>query len=118
MDTNNSNTNPSSPTPPSGQQKNTGMAILCYLSILVFVPFLSDAKNDPFVKFHIKQGLVLFIGEVIGWVIIAIPFFGWVLSPLIEIVLLIFLIIGIMNAANGQTKELPLIGHLASNFNF
>jgi len=39
------------------------MAILAY--ILFFIPLLTDSKNDPYVKYHIKQGLVLFIGGIL-----------------------------------------------------
>ncbi|HOE15288.1 MAG TPA: hypothetical protein PLH82_01145 [Candidatus Paceibacterota bacterium] len=45
------------------KEKNTGMAILAY--ILFFIPLLTDSKKDPFVKYHVKQGLVLFIGGIL-----------------------------------------------------
>jgi uncharacterized membrane protein len=106
------------PAPTQGSGGNTGMAILAYIGILVVIPLVSDAKNDPFVKFHIKQGLVLFIGEVVATVIVAVPFFGWMLAPLIWLASVILVILGIINAANGQMKELPVVGHLASNFKF
>ena len=47
-------------------EKNTLMAVLAYLGILILVPFLTDAKKDPFVKFHLKQGVALIIVEVVG----------------------------------------------------
>ena len=119
-----SNSQGSAPTPPPAPAPqppasgNTGMAILAYLGILVIIPLVSDAKNDPFVKFHAKQGLVLFIGEVIATFIVAIPVLGWILSPLIWLAAVVLSIVGIINAASGQTKELPVIGKFASNFNF
>ena len=94
------------------------MAILAYLGILVIIPLVTEAKNDPFVKFHAKQGLVLFICEVIGWFLLAVPFFGWILIPIIELCFLVLVILGIMNVVNKQMKELPIIGGLASNFKF
>ncbi|MBP6855591.1 MAG: hypothetical protein KBC26_01280 [Candidatus Pacebacteria bacterium] len=33
-------------------KKNIAMAIVAY--ILFFIPLLTDAKNDPFVKYHVK----------------------------------------------------------------
>ncbi|GAF91940.1 unnamed protein product, partial [marine sediment metagenome] len=45
------------------KEKNTGMAIVAY--ILFFIPLLTDAKNDPFVKYHVKQGLSLFLVAVV-----------------------------------------------------
>ena len=100
----------------SGGQKNVGMAILCYFGILVLIPFLTDAKNDPFVKFHIKQGLVLLIAYLIAGVIAAVPFIGWVVGGIVWIFLLILFIMGIINAAGGKEAELPLIGKFGSSF--
>lgn len=99
----------------SSAQKNTGMAVLAY--ILFFIPLLTDAKNDPFVKYHVKQGLVLFIGYVVMGVIASLPFI-WYLSSLLGLALFVLFIIGIMNAVGGKQAPLPIIGGLAENFKF
>ena len=100
--------------------KNTGMAIVAL--IIFFVPLLTDSKNDPFVKYYVKQGLVLFIGwiviSIITGILVYVPFLGYVISQLLSLVLFIILIIGIMNAAKGEEKPLPLIGQYAENFKF
>lgn len=96
------------------KKKNTGMAILAYL--LFFIPLLTDAKDDPFVKYHVKQGLVLFIGYIIEMFIGTIPLIGWIVSPLLAVALFILLIIGIMNASNGKETPLPVIGKFAETF--
>ena len=45
---------------PIGGKKNTTMAVIAY--IIFFVPLLTgDAQKDAFVKYHVKQGLVLFL---------------------------------------------------------
>ncbi len=117
------------PLPPSGSSQNTGLAILAYLGILIIVPFFTDAKNDQFVKFHIKQGLaliILWIGAgilslIFSYMLYTIgtsTFLPSFLFSIIYLCLITMNIIGIVNAANGQMKELPLIGHLASSFNF
>jgi uncharacterized membrane protein len=97
----------------SGSSKNIGMAILCYIGILVLVPLLTDAKNDSFVKFHIKQGLVLLIVEIIAGAISWIPVIGWLLGIGVFIVWLI----GIINAASGKEEKLPVIGQFGDKFN-
>ena len=97
-------------------QPNIGMAILAYLGILVIVPLIV-AKNDPFVKFHAKQGLVLLIFDIIVSVFAAIPLLGLVTFILWPIVF-ILIIIGIINAAGGNMKSLPVIGGFANSFNF
>ena len=104
-------------TPASGGQKNIGMAVLCYFGILVLIPLLTESKNDPFVKFHIKQGLVLLIAGVIVGAVSAIPFLGWVVGGIASLILLVLFIMGIVNAAGGQEKELPIIGSMGSKIN-
>src|SRR3954471_14186681 len=96
----------STPPNPAHGADNTGMAILCYLGILVIIPLLTEAKNDPFVKFHIKQGLVLLVIWVLGSVFFWVPIFGW----LLWLAVVILTIMGIMSASHGKEKELPFIG--------
>jgi len=102
---------------PSKKEKNTGMAIVAY--ILFFVPLLTKFKNDPFVKYHVKQGLVLFI----GWIVIAIidiifPSQLLIISRLFSLCLFVLLIIGIINALKGEQKPLPVIGKLGEQIKF
>ena len=94
------------------------MAVLAY--IIFFIPLLTDTKDDPFVKFHVKQGLVLLLTQVIISVIgSAVPFLGWfIILPLGSIFVLVLWIIGVVNAFNGAEKELPLVGSFARHFTF
>jgi uncharacterized membrane protein len=91
-------------------EKNKGMAIVAYL--IFFVPLLTESKNSPFAKYHVKQGLInLIVYVVLSFVGAIIPFLGWfIILPLSGLIYVIFLIIGIINASNGQMKPLPLIG--------
>lgn len=99
------------------EQKNTGMGVLCYLGILVLIPLLTDAKNDPFVKFHVKQGLTLLVFSIIVSVVAVVPILGWIVSVVGSIFALVLLIMGIINVVNGQEKQLPVIGQYAEKFN-
>ena len=101
------------PASSGGGGKNIGMAILCYLGILFIIPLLTDAKNDPFVKFHIKQGIVLLIAWVITGVISWIPVVGW----LAGIAVFVLWLIGIINAASGKQTPVPVIGQFGEKFN-
>jgi len=96
--------------------KNTGMAILCYLGILILVPLLTDAKNEAFVKFHLGQGIVLIIASIAISVINVIPIIGQIISILGGLAVFILWIMGIINAAGGQEKELPVIGQYGAKF--
>ena len=107
---------------PEDVQNNKVFAILAYIGILVLVPILA-AKESKFARFHANQGLVLFICEaawgIISYIIsylLAVSFsFGllglWsLISWLVCIGFLVFAIIGIVNAAQGSTKPMPLFG--------
>ncbi len=106
---------------PADIEQNKIMGILAYLSWLVLIPIFA-AKNSKFARFHANQGLVLAIVEIIWWVAEAIIttvayaiacWLGSLLSTvlgLVNLVFLVLLILGIVNAANGKAKELPVIG--------
>jgi uncharacterized membrane protein len=105
---------PVTPTPPvsapsSGPHKDTLMAVLAYIGPLVILSYLTK-KEDPFVKFHIKQGAVLLIIEVALWILGSIVWILWPILPFIHLAVLILAIIGIINVVNGKEKALPLIG--------
>ena len=96
------------------------MGVLCYLGILVIVPILTS-NNDRFVKFHIKQGLVLAVGEVAVWLL---GMFSWgpmgglwmPLSSLVSLGFLLLSVVGIVNVSKNEEKPLPYLGQLASKF--
>lgn len=101
-------------------QNNKVMAVLAYLSWLVLIPLFA-AKDSKFARFHANQGLVLAITEIVYWVAVGIiggiltAISGWfgifvAILRLANIAFLVFTILGIVNAANGKAKELPLIG--------
>jgi uncharacterized membrane protein len=105
------------PTSQSTPHNGTLMGVLAYLGPLVLIPFIVN-KTDSFVKFHTKQGLVVFSIEVIVGLFARIV---WMLSPLMAIVniaTLVLSIIGIINVIHRKEKELPLVGSLAKHFTF
>jgi uncharacterized membrane protein len=93
-------------------QENKIFAVLAYFGILVLVPLLTK-KESKFAMFHARQGLMLLIGWIISW-LLSFVFVGFILS----IVMIIFSIWGIVNAAAGKYAKLPLIGDLATKFKF
>lgn len=93
-------------------EQNKIFAVLSYLGILVLVPLLAK-KDSKFAMFHAKQGLVLLIGWAIGW-LLSFVFVGFIL----DVILIIFSIWGLINAATGKMTKLPVIGDLAAKFKF
>lgn len=94
-------------------QKNL-IAAASYFGPLVVIPFLTN-KEDPFTKFHIKQGLVLLIVYLILYVFGGFMYFLWPIISLINFGLLVLSIIGIVNTLQRKEKELPLLGQFASH---
>lgn len=101
-------------------EQNKVMAILSYLGILVLIPILG-AKESPYARFHANQGLILCIAailysiaySILSSIILAISWrLYWLVSILgfAGLVFAVLCVLGIINAANGQAKELPFIG--------
>lgn len=92
-------------------ENNKVYAILAYIGILFLVPLLA-AKDSPYARFHTNQGLVLFLFGValgvVGW----IPVLGWLVAIVGSIMAFVFMIMGIINAAQGECKPLPIIGEI------
>lgn len=101
-------------------EKNKVLSLFSYLGILLLIPLLAAPKSK-FARFHVNQGLVLFLAEIIWGVISGcitmiiggIPVVGVlfsVLSKLVSLAMSILAILGIVNACTGKAKELPVIG--------
>lgn len=117
----------------SDVEKNKYLNVLSYLGILFLIP-LFTAKGSKYTKFHVNQGLILFICEIgyniIKAIFVAIleailfadyyvyawsPMYGLyaVITTILSLVNLAFTalaIYGIYNTCTGKTKELPIIG--------
>ena len=103
---------------PEDIEKTKGLAWLSYLGFLFLIPLLVY-RDSPYTKFHVNQGIVLFIAEVILGIVITvlgfIPIIGVILSlilNLLYIVTFVFAIMGIVFSLQGQAKRLPIIGNI------
>lgn len=104
---------------PQDINDNKGMSVLAYIGFLFLVPLLA-CPNSKFARYHTNQGLVLFLLEfalgvvtgILGIIPIAGLIIGGLLSAVGGIFTLVLMIMGIINAAQGQAKELPLIGKI------
>ena len=98
---------------PNDISNNKVMAILAYFGILVLVPLFA-AKESPFARFHTNQGIILFIAFIICWILVmvlsAISSWLGLIGTILYIAVGVLAIIGIINAATGKAKQLPLIG--------
>lgn len=100
---------------------NKTLSIVSYITPIGWlIAFLVDReKTDALRRYHLKQSLGLILisflfNIVIGTVAYLIPLISFILS-LLAIAVLVLLIIGILNAANGQMKPVPVVGKYFEN---
>jgi len=94
-------------------------AILAYLLLGIIWYFADDKmKKNDFAGFHVKQALILIIVSFVGSIALGMTFVLAWLIPLYQLIVFVFVVMGIINAYNGQKKELPLIGQFAKKFKF
>ncbi len=85
-------------------KENNIIASLSYVWILCLIPLLGK-RDSKFAQFHAKQGLVLFVIEIIGGVFAWFPIFG----QLFMLALLVVSVLGFIKAYNGEWWKMPVI---------
>jgi uncharacterized membrane protein len=98
--------------PPQNIDDDKLIAAIGYLGILCLIPLLAK-KDSAYAQHHGKQGLVLLIAWVILMFINIIPILGQILWMLGAICLIALLIMGVINALNGNMWEMPVLGKYA-----
>lgn len=96
----------------------TMTAVLSYLGFLVLIPLLSieKKKRNDFIKFHMQQGLNLFIIEIILVVVFAIlgsilGIFG-IIGNILYVLFVILSIIALIKAVNKEKWPIPIVENL------
>ena len=117
-------------------RQNKAMAILAYIGLLVLIPIFAAPKSR-FARFHANQGLVLLIFNAAYQICRSILLGIWrgaffweeewvgyitpwnagyhavsIITGIAGLVFLALTIFGIVNAAKGRMKELPVIGRI------
>jgi uncharacterized membrane protein len=89
------------------------MAIVAYL--IFFIPLLmDDMRKNPFVMFHTEQSIILLLLNIAAGIVGSLT---CGIGLVLYIPWIVFLIMGIMNASNGEMKPLPVIGQYGEKFN-
>jgi uncharacterized membrane protein len=106
---------------PNDVETGKMMAVLCYLPIspvnLVLSIVCLVQKNNAFSLYHAKQSMALILVTIVAAAISAVLIcvgIGLILYPLVAVGFLVLTILGIVNAAGGKYKPLPLIDGLAA----
>lgn len=99
------------------------LSILSYFSICFIIPLIISNCNK-IAKFHAKQGLVLFLYNLLGNIIIMFLSFNiftngifiMLITAIFSLSVFIFSLIGVYNAALLKKNKLPIIGAFSKMF--
>lgn len=86
----------------------TVLSLFSYLHVLVIVSLIFSRKNQ-FIKFHAKQGLILFAFWSLAMFSLYVPLLPWLFALLI----VFFILFGIVNVFLSRERFLPVIGRFA-----
>ena len=87
-------------------------ALLSYLWILCLVPLFLK-RDNRFAVFHGKQGLVLFMGEVVTSILGILPVGGWVIFFAGSALFGILSLMGLLHVLLGNYWRMPAVGGIA-----
>lgn len=123
---------PSGQTSPTSQTSQTSpgtskvLSIISYISILWLISYIVNRNQgmNREVDFHVKQGMRLSILSIVAWIAMMVieavtGLFGFIGIGIYQAIRFIknlalfgLMVYGIINAATGQQKRLPIIGDL------
>jgi len=86
-------------------------AVLAYIPFLCFIPLL-NMKDNKEARFHARQGVMLFIIELVG-VLFLIDGISSFVFKVVLILAFALSVAGIIFALQGKNYRLPIIGDLA-----
>lgn len=93
------------------------LAAISYIPLLFVIPIIL-VKNDEFVHSHAKQGFVLFIVELIIWILSKIPIIGFLFGYILGILVFLAALYAFIEALIGKFWKIPLIGDLSQEIKF
>jgi uncharacterized membrane protein len=92
------------------------IAIISYVTLLgtLIAYFMNKDKNNEFAKFHIGQALRAWLAgiviSIIGTVLVMVTGIG--ILGYLSYAGMILAILGLINAVNGKTEKIPLVGNI------
>ena len=90
------------------------MLVLAYLGLLALIPLVA-VNDSEFVKWHAKNGLVLWIAGVVLVLVLQIVWYlGQFLGCLAMLGLVVVSVVGISKALKGERYRIPFVSNIAS----
>ena len=91
---------------PDEIEEGKGLAILAYIPVLCFIPFLQGKKGNRFAYEHGKQGVILFLFEVVALL-------GALFWKAALFLASVAALVGIIYVLQGRTWKVPVLGDFA-----
>lgn len=89
------------------------IASLSYVGILVLIPIIAGEYTKPFVKFHIKQGIVILIGMIIS---IILAQYASRVGSVLFLLFFVTTLLAFFRTVQGEKWRIPGIAHIAELF--
>jgi len=89
-------------------------AVISYIVFLCIVSLVLK-KENKFALHHAKQGLVLFVLEVVCFILSIVPILGWLMATLGVALFTFYSVWGVVQALMGSTSRLFVISDIADN---
>ncbi|MEO5348641.1 MAG: hypothetical protein H7836_03220 [Magnetococcus sp. YQC-3] len=90
------------------------LAVMSYLGVLSLVPLVMN-RNDSYVQFHARQGVVLWMWEVLAIYTLLVPAVGHFFFRISSIACLVLSVIGVLSVLLGRAWKFPIIGDWAAH---
>ena len=108
-------------TPFQVKDEDKAMLVLSYLGILSLIPYFTVKKDNEYVRWHTRQGIVLLLAEIVLWValmilsaIIAFVPFLYILMSFLWFIFVVgclaISIFCIVQALKGLKWKIPFLG--------
>ena len=92
-------------------QDGKTLAVISYITLFgtLIAFFMNRDQRNPFVSFHIRQALGLWLLQLLlGYFISA--FDSWMISVSFWVFILVLIVYGISGAMSGKYNEVPMLG--------
>lgn len=92
--------------------KNILAAVAYFTWIGFLAAYMMGDKNDPFMRHHLNQALVIDLIGLIAGVFAVIPLLGAVIAGVVNIAGFVLDLMGAVSAYQGSRASLPFIGDI------
>lgn len=87
------------------------VSYLTFIGWIISIIMYNDSqKGNTLVRFHLRQTLGIYLMGVASSILMIIPIIGWIASFVLSISAFVFWIMGLINAAQGEEKPVPVLG--------